>query len=461
MIVVIGGGPAGMSAALEIAKRDVAVTLLDAAPRLGGQYWRQLPDTWVTPSGAKYMYDQVKVFIDAINESSHITYISRAHVWSASNTDDGICINYVKENVERSLVAQKIVIATGAHDRALPFPGWDIPGVMTPGAAQALLKGSGVIVGKKIVVGGTGPFLLPVSLGLVGAGAHIVGIFEAHSPLKWIISIRAMLLNSSKIWEGKYFFTKLRKERVPLRFGKSIIAASAGSDGNLRSVTVAKINRNFSVRKGSEKIIECDVAAIGWGFVPDLSIAGALGCAQKVDCDGTVIASVDEKQLSSNPRVWIAGELTGIGGHELSLVEGAIAGQAITGDAIDASLIKARKRLQIFARALQRSYPVPQSWHSWLTEDTTICRCEEVTFCDIRESVSALGAIDARTSKLFTRAGMGLCQGRMCTRNVSEIVAQLRATQVSDGERISSSNRPTAAPISLGALADGEKANNQ
>lgn len=457
MIVVIGGGPAGMSAALEIAKSGVEVTLLDAAPRLGGQYWRHLPDAWVRPSGAKYLYDQVKIFIGAIKESSHITYLGGAHVWSASNTGDGICINYLKDNAEKSLVAQKIVIATGAYDWALPFPGWDIPGVMTPGAAQALLKGSGVVVGKKIVVGGTGPFLLPVSLGLIGAGAHVVGIFEANSPSKWITSLRAMILNSSKIWEGKYFLTKLRKEGAPLHFGKVIIAASPGSDGNLRSVTVAKINRNSSLRKGSEKIIECDVAAIGWGFVPDLSIAGALGCAQKVDCDGTVIACVDEKQLSSNPRVWIVGELTGIGGHELSLVEGAIAGQAITGGAIDPALIKVRKRLQIFARALQRSYPVPQSWHNWLTEDTTICRCEEVTYCDIRESVSALGAMDARTSKLFTRAGMGLCQGRMCTRNVSEIVAQLRATQVSDAERISSSNRPTAAPISLGALSDGEK----
>jgi hypothetical protein len=207
---------------------------------------------------------------------------------------------------------------------------------------------------------------------------------------------------------------------------------------------------------GKSRAIKADVVAVGWGFLPDLSLGGILGCAQKVDSDGTVIFEVDQNQLSSQPHIWIAGEATGIGGADLSLIEGEIAGLAASGQKISSSLFRNRARKQRFADALKRTYPVRDGWRQWITPSTIICRCEEVRSQEIADSVIELGAEDSRTSKLFTRAGMGLCQGRMCSRNVSEIVSGITQCAVTDGERIAASNRPTAAPISLGQLADGK-----
>ena len=196
---------------------------------------------------------------------------------------------------------------------------------------------------------------------------------------------------------------------------------------------------------------------MGWGFLPDLTLGGIVGCAQKVDSDGTTIFEVDDQQRSSVRNIWIAGEATGIGGADLSLIEGEIAGLSATGQSIRSTLRLNRIRKQIFANALKRSYPVRDGWQSWLEEDTTVCRCEEVKLSEICESVTELGAEDSRTAKLFTRAGMGLCQGRVCSRNVSEIVAELTHCTITDGERIALSNRPIASPISLGLLGDGKK----
>jgi hypothetical protein len=224
-----------------------------------------------------------------------------------------------------------------------------------------------------------------------------------------------------------------------------------------KSATTARIDSRFALKSKNGKSEELDVVAVGWGFLPDLTLGGLVGCAQRVDSDGTTVFSVDDQQLSSVANIWIAGEATGIGGADLSLIEGEIAGLAASGQKFRQSLRIIRARRQIFANALKRSYPIKDGWQSWPKETTTICRCEEVKMNELRESVSQLGAEDSRTAKLFTRAGMGLCQGRVCSRNVSEIVAGFTGCAVSDVERIASSNRPIANPISLGLLGDGKK----
>jgi NADPH-dependent 2,4-dienoyl-CoA reductase/sulfur reductase-like enzyme len=228
-----------------------------------------------------------------------------------------------------------------------------------------------------------------------------------------------------------------------------VISAKSGS------VTVARVDRSLKVKAGSEKSFDCDVLAVGWGFTPDLSLAGILGCVQRVDSDGTVVVKVDAFQQSSQPNIWVAGEATGIGGADLALIEGEIAGLSAAGKKIPYRLMRKKSARESFARALQRSYPIPHGWQSWLTGQTLICRCEEVSLDAITSSVDDLGATDSRTVKLFTRAGMGLCQGRVCSQNVSEIVGNIRGCAVSDQERIAGSNRPIAAPITLGQLGDG------
>ncbi|CAN2203236.1 HcaD Uncharacterized NAD(FAD)-dependent dehydrogenases [Candidatus Nanopelagicaceae bacterium] len=445
MIIVIGAGPAGLAAAEAASRNGTDVALIDSAPRKGGQYWRHR----TTVQG--YRSNRADQLFAKIESAPSITHISEATVWSIEKEGDLFRVNYLQGGEESSLTAEKLILATGAYDRSLPFPGWDKPGCMTPGAAQAMLKGSGVLVGKRVIVAGTGPFLLPVATGLAESGAEIIGLYEANNPIRWLFSLHALLLNPGKFAELFYYGNLLKRFKITLRFNRTV---SSFADG---SATVSHINSHFMVKSQREKIAHADVVAVGWGFLPDLTLGGIVGCAQRVDSDGTTIFAVDGEQRSSIENVWIAGEATGIGGADLSLIEGEIAGLSASSQSISPSKRFTRFRKEIFAKALKRSYPIADGWQRWPQESTMICRCEEVTMNELRESVTELGAEDSRTAKLFTRAGMGLCQGRVCSRNVSEIVAGLTHCSVSDGERIASSNRPIASPISLGLLGDGKK----
>ena len=442
MIAIIGAGPAGLAAAKAAAEAGADVLLLDSAPRPGGQYWRHREDV------QGYKAHRASSYFGSVINSTNITYIYGAQVWSAIRNESSVTLNYLHQGSEKSITVEKVILATGAYDRSIPFTGWELPGSMTPGAAQALLKGHGVIAGKKILVAGTGPFLLPVAVGLAEAGAEVLGIVEAHSPLRWLRSPLALILNPQKALELLYYLRKIRKYSLKVSFGRAVI----GFNGN--TATLSKVKSNLE-GKGEVTQIECDVVAAGWGFNPDVTLGGILGCTQRVDRDGTVVFDVDREQRSSQKNIWIAGEATGIGGADLALAEGEVAALSVLNASIPFSLKFKRFRLQLFARALQRSYPVGNGWQSWISSESKICRCEEVSHGEICDSVSQLSAQDSRTSKLFTRAGMGLCQGRVCSRNVSEIIACASGHKVSDQERISYSNRPIAAPISLGVLADG------
>ncbi len=443
MILIIGAGPAGLAAAAALVRSGCQVTILDAAAKPGGQYWRHQSVVTGFKSARAAPY-----FLQLSNNPA-VTYISGATVWSAESFQGAYRVNFLRADKEETIQAEKIILATGAYDRVLPFPGWDGPAVMTAGGAQALLKAHGVLAGKKVVIAGTGPFLFPVATGLASAGAEVVGVYEAHSPLRWLLSLPAIFRNPSKIIELLYYMKLIHSLGIRVNFGSALISAKSGL------VTVAKVNRFLNVKPGSENLLECDVVAVGWGFSPDLSLAGILRCAQRVDSDGTVVVEVDKFQLSSQPNIWVAGEATGIGGADLALIEGEIAGLSAAGEKIPYRLSRLKSARQRFARALARSHPIPNGWQGWLTDETVICRCEEVSLDAISSSVFDLGANDSRTVKLFTRAGMGLCQGRVCSQSISEIVGNMRGCAVRDQERIAGSNRPIASPITLGQLGDG------
>ena len=444
MIVVIGAGPAGLAAALAAAQSEHEIVVLDSAPRIGGQYWRHQREV------VGYKAERARELFIKVQDKKNISIISNSSVWSAEEVGDEYRINYIRNGEEKSLVSEKIIIATGAYDRSLPFPGWDKPGVMTPGAAQALLKGQGVVAGKRIIVAGSGPFLLPVATGLAQAGAEIVGLLEAQSPLRWLLSPFAIIGNSAKILELIHYRNLLRKYSIPITFGKTITGFSEGI------ATISKVDSKLRPRLRESEEISCDVVAIGWGFQPDMTVGGILGCAQRIDDDGNTIFTVDNYQRASQENIWIAGEATGIGGADLALLEGEVAGLSATGQQISSVILRRRNSKKRFASALKKSYPVASGWTQWMDSETVICRCEEVKAEEVAAAVAELGAEDSRGTKLFTRCGMGLCQGRVCSRNVSEYVAQLTNTQISKEERISYSNRPIATPISLGLLADGK-----
>lgn len=242
-----------------------------------------------------------------------------------------------------------------------------------------------------------------------------------------------------------------------------MISAQAGADGTLEAVEVSKIDQNFNLVAGTQKIMNCDVVAVGWGFTPDLSIAQNLGLQMEMGWDQSAVVSVDELQATSQSGIFAAGEITGIGGAELSITEGTIAGQAAadylkkiersaTREKIS-TLLKRREKERGFARAIAQIYRVKNGWQKWLTDESIICRCEEVSLGALKRSIHELGATDVRSAKLFCRVGMGACQARICSRSVVAIVAAENKVNPLLQDHISANSRPIFAPITLGQLA--------
>jgi D-hydroxyproline dehydrogenase subunit alpha len=429
-VAVVGAGPAGLAAAAHAHAAGRRVVLLDANPLPGGQYWRHR--TGFAPADRRF--HALRGVLDRVD------YRPGAPVWFA---EPGFTLHTGAGEV----TAERVVLATGAHDRVVPFPGWDLPGVTTAGGAQALLKGHGVLAGRRIVVAGTGPFLLPVAAGLAEAGARIAGVFEAANPARMIRRVPA-----AKIAETAGYAVRFARHRIPYRTRHRVIAAHG--DREVAAVTVAG-------RDGSTRRVACDALAVGYGFVPALELPTLLDCAVRLDRDLNLVVTVDHTQQTSVPGVFAAGEITGIGGADLAVVEGAIAGAAAAasvgaGYTVSAGLATLRDRLDRFAVALRETFPVPEAWPDELADDTLVCRCEEVPLRAVRTAVTDLGATEARTVKLLTRAGMGWCQGRVCGYPVACLTARLCGRPVTGSDLDAFARRPLGSTITLGELAGDE-----
>ncbi|MEU4831753.1 FAD/NAD(P)-binding oxidoreductase [Streptosporangium sp. NPDC023615] len=451
-LAVVGAGPAGVAGALTAALAGLDVVLLDGAARPGGQYFRRPAEGFnAARPGALHTsghgLDGFTRRWELLGERAEV--LLRHRVWAAGRTGGTItlhCLEGDREERPRTVTARALLIATGAYDRPLPFPGWDLPGVLTAGAAQALLKGDLVLAGRRIVVAGTGPFLLPVAAGLADAGARVLGVYEANSGFGLAAH---PLLAAGRAGEALGYAARLARHRIPYR-GRRAVVAAHGRDA-LTHVTVATLDDGW--RPVATRTVECDTLAVGYGFVPQLDLPVQLGCATRRDHDGGAVVAVDAGMRTSVPGVYAAGESTGVGGAALAEVEGRLAGRAAAADlgrptapagpvSPDPALTRRRERLAAFARALQEAYPVRPGWQDWLHDDTLVCRCEEVPLSAVREA-QAMGAADARSVKLLARPGMGWCQGRICGYAISCLA----------GEDPAPARRPIAHPIRLGALA--------
>ncbi|MEU5693201.1 FAD-dependent oxidoreductase [Actinosynnema sp. NPDC020468] len=297
-VVVVGGGPAGMAAADAAVAAGADTTVVDGEPVLGGQFHRGDPRR-VDP---------------------RVRHVADATVWAVEGTRLHVRVGPDGAG-RRGLVldADAVVLATGAHDRVVPFPGWDLPGVYTAGAAQALAKGQGVAVGKRVVVSGTGPFLLPVARSLIGVGARVLAVCEANHLTGWL---RHPVVDPGKLAELAGYAAVLARHRVPWRPRTAVVAAH-GED-RVTAVTLARLSPEWTVV--ASRRVEVDAVCVTHGFTPRLELAVAAGCA----LDGGVVR-VDDRGATSVPGYYAAGEITGVGGARLAAAEGALAGAAAAG----------------------------------------------------------------------------------------------------------------------------------
>jgi thioredoxin reductase len=459
-IAVLGAGPAGLSAAVSAAAQGSRTVLIDAGARPGGQYWRHRDGDDGALHHAWPQFQRLRQ--ELVAQRPHLLDYRPGHsIWHVERTDEGFTTHATCDGSPRAIRSRTVIVATGAYDRQLPFPGWTIPGVFTAGAVQALLKGQGVLAGKRIAVAGTGPFLLPVAAGLAEAGATVVGVFEAGLATSLGRHPAATLRNLPKLSEGTGYLRTLLKHRIPYRARTTVVAAH-GTD-TVVGATVARLDDQWRIVPGSTREIDCDTVAVGYGFTPQTEIPLQLGCAMEQDADGSLIARVDSCQRSTVDGVYIAGEACGVGGARLAVIEGELAGlhaaYSTTGSTVDrrrlARLLRQRASQRSFAAAMHQAYPVPDGWQTWLEQDTIVCRCEEVTAGAISEAVTDLGATDPRAVKLYARPGMGLCQGRVCGYATTCLVARANNRRPTADDLRGMAARPIAQPITLGALAAG------
>ncbi|HEX2270871.1 MAG TPA: FAD/NAD(P)-binding oxidoreductase, partial [Pyrinomonadaceae bacterium] len=289
----------------------------------------------------------------------------------------------------RELVFESLVLATGARERFLPFPGWTLPNVMGAGGLQALVKNGLPVEGKRIIVAGSGPLLLAVAAYLREHGAEVLLVAEQASQRRLARFGLGLIGNAGKLSQGLAF----------LKGGKYLTdcwVTAAYGDDSLKAVMLRRGGKRWSV--------SCDYLACGFHLVPNLELAELLGC--EID-QGAV--RVDEFQQTSVPRVYSAGESTGIGGLELSLDEGEIAGLSIAGRHDDARrLFPLRAKQQRFSDLLNRTFALRDELKTLTDAETIVCRCEDVVYDRLRAHDSW------RAAKLQTRCGMGPCQGRIC-----------------------------------------------
>lgn len=458
-VLVIGAGPAGLAAAVAAREAGSTVRLLDASESSGGQFWRHLPAS--RPAGREQVlhhhWDEYLALRDRLESDPGVRIDLSAQVWAIEQADDGLHVDVVlgaPDGADRTplrLTPSRLVLATGAHDRVLPVPGWTLPGVYSAGAAQALAKGERVAIGERVVVAGAGPFLLPVSVALGQAGAQVLAVLEAASPARlarsWLSRPQELVPVGAKAGELAGYARHLLRHRVPYRPGHGVVAIH-GTDA-VEAVTVARLDEAWRPVPGSEESLDCDAVCLGHGFTPRLELAIAAGC--RLDVDRFV--AVDDDQRTSVPGVFAAGELTGIGGADLALAEGRIAGWAAADGPADAGPVgaarRARARHRGFARRLEAAHGIGAGWTGWLRDDTLVCRCEEVdlgTLCRVADATPGAGL---RSLKLTTRAAIGACQGRVCGRNVEAILGDRLPTDPRGG----TDRRPIAQPLRLGELA--------
>lgn len=463
-LVVVGGGPAGLAAATTAADLGCSVVLVDSAARLGGQYYRQLPAQVAVadPGALHHDFRPGAELLDRVRAHPAIRVYSSTTVWAAHRDGDQVELQLLYADGSCAVLRTRtVVLATGAYDRSLPFPGWTLPGVVTAGGAQALLKGQYVLAGRRVVVAGSGPFLLPVAAGLAESGAEVLGVFDASTPARWARHAGTVARTPGKLGEAADYLQTLRQHRVPVRFGRAVTRAHGGPE--LRAVTVSRLDRRWRPRSAGEQRIEVDALAVGWGFTPNVELAIALGVPTAVDpVDGSVLARADPQGCTAVPTVLVAGEITGVGGSALATTEGRLAGLAaarrcgrLTAEQLarQSSPLRRRRLREVrFARALLDVYAVQPGWMSWLSDDTVLCRCEEVTIGCVDAVVHDLGATDLRSLKLLSRVGMGMCQGRVCGQAAGCLLAARTGRPVLDLAGFSA--RPLAVPVPLGVLAD-------
>lgn len=449
-VVVVGAGAAGMSGAVALAESGLQVVLLDEQGSPGGQIYRGIT---LAPLARRDMlgpdYARGNALAQAL-ASSTVQYESGASVWQVTRDHQ---VSYLREGRLQTLQAKAVLLATGAMERPFPIPGWTLPGVMSAGAAQILLKSAGLAPSEPVVLAGCGPLLYLLGWQYLRAGVAIKALVDTTRPEDYWRA-RRHLFAALRAWpylrKGLDLMRSLRRAGIAHYTGAEHLAIEGADSASALTFTAA----------GKPVRVATRCVLLHQGVVPNIQFSQSLRAQHEWDaaqlCFSPVADVWGELDVAG---VYVAGDGAGIGGAQAAAVQGELAALAIAcklksitpehRDQQAASLragLDAHLRIRPFLDALYR----PKDENRIPADDVMVCRCEELTAGEVRAFVK-LGCTGPNQAKSFGRCGMGPCQGRMCGLTVTEVIAHARGVPASEVGyyRI----RPPIKPITLGELA--------
>ncbi len=441
---IVGAGPGGMAAALRLADAGLAVVVLDEGMRPGGQIFRQLPAGFVSTAHPSEppSHQQGHELLRKLQRSK-VRVEARATVWdAAAPTGPGPVPHtgaaaqagklwFEQDGASRLLRCKAIVLAPGAYDRCVPFPGWTLPAVITLGAAQVMVRGFAIAPGTRAVVAGSGPLLLPTVTAMLAAGVEVVAALEAAPRLAVLAAIPGVLRSGARLREAFWYARQLLKAGVRLKFGHAVFAVEG--NGRVERAVIGKVDAAGMPLRHTARTVEADVVCTGFGLVPSIEIGQKLGCATVWnETSGGWCLEAGPFGQTSVQNVFAAGEIAGIGGSEVAIADGeAVAGLIVAnlrGAPAPLPLSSRRQSARSAAFAMLRAFHVRPGLFSLAQPDTIVCRCEDVTVQSARAAALVHGST-LRGIKMGCRAGMGPCQGRLCTPNVQALASSVGAAK--------------------------------
>jgi len=457
-VVIIGAGPSGMGAAGVLAEYPLKVLLIDENNQVGGQIWRKpaykpvrrfaSPRPPALQMDLSTAADTQKKNLDIITPACVLGVFPEKHLL-VSTADKSV----------KEIKARRIIFATGAREKVRPFGGWTLPGVMTLGAAQILLKYYGVLASSKILIAGAGPLVYLLSSQIIGAGGKVTTVLDRSSPTAMFNAMGVMAGQLPQIGQGLLALGRLIKNRVSIRHRMQVVEVRG--NGKCQEVIAAKIAPDGIMVPGSQKRYETQMLACGNGFVPNIELPQLAGCDLTYAADqGGWIVKVNRSMETSLSGIFAAGEITGIAGGDKALIEGRLAALTILNQfgklnvkkhrIRQTALLTKRRRRQRFGAFLNRQWAIhPREW-AGIDDATIICRCEDITMGTIRRWIQE-GFTSAPDLKKATRCGMGNCQGRTCAPLIYDILAAYSVTGKRGPHPLSV--RTPVKPIPLGDLA--------
>lgn len=453
-LVIVGGGPAGITAAMEASKHLKNIVLIDENRVLGGKVLRGAKDssnTFQTDPLAKKEGKELFEEFESIKEK--IILLKETEVW---HIDPKKVLNIIcrsgKYKDIKSIQADKIILAVGARDKTVPFPGWHLPGVMTIGGLKNFVQ-NGVFPGKRILVAGTGVLSMPLAAQLIAQGIQVSAIAEAGTFFNQAQLGYTLLMNGGqdKLKYGLHCWRSVKREGVPIHY--SHVVARAHGSHQVEGATIVKIDKNWRPIKGTEKEVEVDTIATGFGLIPQIEITRLCGCRHSYNQKlGYWVVDRSPNMETSIPGLYVAGDGVSIKGYSGAIVEGQLAAlSACKGKKVPSnSLAKKMRQMKKIGALMSEQTAVRSGIYDIITENTIICRCEEVRYVDIIKATQS-NVQDVNDLKRRTRLGMGHCQGRYCGEIAHDLLEKVSAERF---KRKSFTQRLPLKPVSLGAIAD-------